>query len=492
MRDRRWAVPVVWVSGCLILTVAWALASRPFSAPDESAHFVRAVGIAQGSLLGPRAQRSVGTPLPSEGPVIPSQRQFEQANTRAYRVPGALSPADARCSTPASAPSSGCLEGSYTGDYLPLSYAVPALAIKAAGHLPLAGWLSRIAALLVADAFLLIAVAAIWNGRVISLAGILLAATPMVLYETSVLNPTGLEFTANLALIACLLRLSRDGRVSRTLGLGLAVSGAGTVLAWQPGPLFLILDVLAVGLLFGSPAARRAFVDVRRALAPVIVVWGLALAGWVAWTLAVGSDGVGVSISDGLGIGAHNLLDHQLAQPILYSVGRFGYLDVPLPGWFEALWLVAIAGLLISAVLVARWRDRFALLGVSLGVVVYPAGFYVLAYASSGFTMQARYVMPVLCLVPVLAGEVWTRSARAEARPGLERGVLSGLGLLQLVAWYVNAKASAGSSTLGLGQSATWSPPLGWAPWGAVALLGGVALMSAPWAARRRAGSIEV
>jgi hypothetical protein len=47
------AVILVGVAYAIIVT-AWLMSSRPFAGPDESAHYLRALGIANGQLVGAR------------------------------------------------------------------------------------------------------------------------------------------------------------------------------------------------------------------------------------------------------------------------------------------------------------------------------------------------------------------------------------------------------------------------------------------------------
>lgn len=49
-------VHVVIFAAYAALTVAWAMPNAPFAAPDEANHYVWAVGISDGSLLGQRSR----------------------------------------------------------------------------------------------------------------------------------------------------------------------------------------------------------------------------------------------------------------------------------------------------------------------------------------------------------------------------------------------------------------------------------------------------
>ena len=61
LRGSLWALPTVSV----VLALAWAVANPPFAAPDEASHFVRALGVGQGHLIGeqpPATLKVGGTP----------------------------------------------------------------------------------------------------------------------------------------------------------------------------------------------------------------------------------------------------------------------------------------------------------------------------------------------------------------------------------------------------------------------------------------------
>src|SRR5581483_9382614 len=95
------------------------------------------------------------------------------------------------------------------------------------------------------------------------LVALLAAVTPTVLFVATLVNPSGLELCANLAFICGLLRIGRDGRSARTGGdprlsrwiwVATAASGAVTVLSWQLGPAFAVVDIVAVAGLSGREA----------------------------------------------------------------------------------------------------------------------------------------------------------------------------------------------------------------------------------------------
>jgi hypothetical protein len=103
--------------------------------------------------------------------------------------------------------------------------------------------------------------------------------------------------------------------------------------------------------------------------------------------------------------------------------------------------------------------------------------------------LQARYVLPVLIAVPLLIAEILRPHAAGPTGPA-PAAAIGVLAALQLVAWWVNARSSAGHpGSIWFLSHASWSPPLGWWPWLVLALTGASLLvLSAPASAlfRRR------
>src|SRR6202020_1147126 len=95
------------------------------------------------------------------------------------------------------------------------------------------------------------------------------------------------------------------------------------------------------------------------------------------------------------------------------SVGTFGKLTVPLPSPLRALWLVAVLALTVAALAVGDRRQRLLLLGTAALGVLFPTLFYAVIYRHTGFGLQGRYLLPVLMMVPMLAGEVVRLHARS-------------------------------------------------------------------------------
>lgn len=460
-----------------LLVLAWSMASAPFSGPDEASHYLRALSIAHGVLVG----RHVEDPSPR---LTPAMQAFVNRDATAVFADAGEAPPGTGC-IDGRPDAHGCLVADPNGDYYPLAYLLPAAVLAVDHHPSSGGWATRVAAALPCMAFLFLAVVALWDGTLLSVAGLLAAVTPMVLFVCSVLNPSGLVTAACLALIAALIRLGRDdGSGGRWLWALIAGSGACTILSWQAGPAFVAIAFVAVEALFGHrllPARGS-----RRAL---VVVGGVLAAALVAWVIYGAASGVGHSqVRFSPVIGALRAGVDQLLAVAHGAIGNFGDLTISLPAWVVGLWLAVVAGLAVGGFWCADRREWIVLAGTIAIGTLFPVLSYAWVYRQSGFALQARHVLPVLVLIPLVAGEIVRRHrpAGAEAAAAAAVALLAGL---QAFAWFDNARRSAGSSGLDFLDHPRFVPPAGPWIWVLVAGLACGLLAAAPAGAfpRRRA-----
>jgi hypothetical protein len=318
-----------------------------------------------------------------------------------------------------------------------------------------------------------LAFALLWTGTGWSVLGLFLAMPPMTFFTGSVINPNGLEIAASLAFAAGVLRLSRESApVPWWVWVAVGVSGAVAVLAWQLGWLFVTADVLLLAALAGRHRLRALWARQPR---PIIWAATLLTSSLVVYLIYGLSSGLmhgrfGVqpfwpSLNDGL---------VQLHSALYGAVGVFGPLTVGLPAgtywvWWGLVLLVSIGGLVMTGT-----RERIVIVLTALMAVAFPVLFFAWVFRNSGFGLQARYVLPMLILIPLLGGELLSRSladrppARVEWLPHAGIAVAGGF---QVFAWFINARDWAGEpNSVWFPAGARWSPPLGWLPWTIMAL----------------------
>jgi hypothetical protein len=456
-----------------LLLLAWSFASPPFAAPDEAAHFIRAVGIANGQLVGPHASIPLA---PGSDPV---RIAWLNELNHAVELPHGLSPVGWDCPwTDATVPATCQLtapkhppagtQATYVGGYPPASYVLPGLAARVASEPGDGDRLARLASAAICVGLLGLALLLLWDGRSsLSLLGLVVAATPMVVFVCSTLNPSALEIAAGLAFGAAVIQLSRPPYGTTATWLGFGIGGALLALS-RPTGAFWVVFLLVSGIAFGGIAVVRTAIR-RRPLATAgacsAVLAGLILNG--IWEKAYGAD---------LTVSLHPFRSsveggaHQLRDVFAQEIGVFGHLEVSLPFLVYCVWWGLLFALLTIALLVATLRQRLVLLGSIAGVIVAPVALHVVVYRFTGFGLQGRHFLAIATMVPLLAGEIVLREHERLPGFGSRRLLLwfTGIaGLVQVVAWFVNARrfATGTGGPIWFVADALWAPPLGWWPW---------------------------
>jgi hypothetical protein len=465
--------------GFTLLLGAWVMASAPFSAPDEASHYLRATEIAQGHLLGPKHAYTAGL-------LSPRQRRFINYDTRIVYVSRQMRPSLTPCINGGDPPA--CWVETAVGNFPPLPYLLPALAIKASDDTQTGLWLGRAASALPSLLLLLLALALLWEESAVSVLGLIAAVTPMVLFSASILNSSGPGITSALAFGAAGLRLSRERAAVPTWVLVAASAcGAIAVLSGPIGAVFVAAYVLLALALLGRSGilelwnGRRA--GTVRALIPIVIAVVLAL----VWRDESGIAPGLFSIRPFFG-SLHGGL-RQLAPVLRDTLGTFGSQNVSLPTPVYWLGWIFELGLIATALAVGGRDDRRVMLGVTAVGLLFPVLFWAWIDRLTGFALAGREVLPILLLMPLTAGEVIRRGCSAERPvPGRAQllgrvgrvaarrvvaGALVAIAAFQAYSWWFNAKAMAGAPhTLAFYSNAVWKPPLGWLPWIVLALLG--------------------
>ena len=469
VRLKTKAPAVLLAAGWLLLIAAWIGANPPFAGPDEQWHYLRALGVAGGALVGhPAPQSRFGA--------NPRQIAWTRQAARAVRVPAGMAPPSAGCyvfapTKPATCiarqkpPPTPTVQATPVGTYQPLPYVLPALAAKLTSSPTTALYLGRVLSALLCSALLCSAL--LYDGAPMSLLGPLLAVTPMVLFSASLLNGSGLEIAAAVCFTASLLRATRKEATPPGAWWVAGASGVLLALSRDASPLWLVLLAGAVlPLARHKPARSRALLATGGALLAAIAlnrVWEAAYGPHVELGLANARHAFGEAVLEWW----HALTD---------LVGRFGYLEVHVPlGWTLA-WFALVLAALLLALRAGNRRERVVIASTTaLFAVVAPIAFWLIQYRHTGFDLQGRQVLPLVVAVPLVAGEVLRRRALG-ARLFAVAAALTAL--VQFAAWWTDARRSAvgtGGPQFFLG-SAKWSPPAGWGLWFALAVLGAVSV----------------
>ena len=477
-------MPVLVVTAYLVLGSAWLVGNPPGSAPDEGAHYLKALAAGRGELHLDRRP-----PPPVDPASLDARLRWHLVTSRLVDMPAGLDPAPLFCSAFRADVSAGCLgaerppgagEGvTIVGPYQPFTYVVPGLLMRLADDPESATRLGRLGFWLLSAALLSLAVFLLWSPDAggYPLVGLAVAVTPMVAFMVSTLSANGLEIAAGTCFAAALLRLGRGRPEGRWVWVAAGVSGALLALSRVTGVLWVVLSALCVLALAG---ARPALAALRRggrravwataAVASAVVAsvsWELTVQPHPRRSLEAAVRGVRGELED-------------LPAVLDQAIGVFGWLDTRMPTVAYRTWKLLLAGVLVAALLVAGRRHRLVLGALAVGSVVATVAVATLN-RPTGFGVQARYVLPFLVVVPLAAAEVLLANRR-RVPPRLARWLplafLAPAAGVHLLGWYANARRYAVGvpgpwSFVG---RAEWSPPLGWWPWLALTVAAAAAL----------------
>ena len=467
------------VAGYALLLAAWVLCAAPFSAPDEWSHYLRAIGIGEGHLVGERVANFHDPAL------TPAQQAWVAQAVRAVKVPPGLSPDGYGCNAFHPEVPAACISKipppsavpvvriAVNGTYAPFAFVLPGLLLRLANTPPGALSLARAANAL--TCLVLLALAVCVTSRA-SLPGLLLSVTPMAVYLAASLNPSGPEVAAAVAFGAGVLALERDR--APMAWTTVALGGAALCLCRSLGPLFVLL-IAACALLCSLRGALENVRAAPRRAAVAALAIGLGAAANRLWEARYGPE-LRFPRMEPAWIALRQAA-RSYPEWLREAIGVFQYTDSSMPGAVYLLW----SFLALAAIALALWlgtaRERSALLLAILLALAVPLLLEAFALRPIGWVVQGRHVLPVAVIVPLVAGEIVGRHAHR-----LDRGLFAAscaavcfaCPAVQMVALYADARRSAvGSRGSWLFPfHPAWSPQVGlWLPL-AIALAGSVIL----------------
>lgn len=348
------------------------------------------------------------------------------------------------------------------GAYEPLPYLLPAAVARLSHTSAGADRWERLGSLAL-PLGLLVSAAVLASVSACLLGGFLLAASPGLLLVTADLGGSGLESAAALALVTALLTPAVVPSRTRSAFVLAAVAAACLVLARSLGPLWLLAILLACAPL-ALPWLRRA---PTRSLVLAGGVVLLAVIGQRVWEAKYGPSipqvGIPPSI-ESLKAGTKRM-PHILRE----TVGADGYFAWLAPWPIAGIWLTAVLAVVLAAVRGGSRRSRIHVIAVGAAVLVSAPLFFATVIRYTGFEVQARHLLPLFVLVPMLAA---TYAARRRRSP-------PGLRSVPAIAGAIDA-----SITLTLARhyaSTGYTPPLGWLAVCGTAVAGAGLVTSAAW-----------
>ena len=411
------------ITAYMLLAASWFVADPIGAAPDEPQHYLKTIALGRGDWFGSPSSYflfNTGTPL-----AIATTKKL----TRSYFMPAALAvpPAwlcmaeqrnSARCVYQRPRyPMSSVAQPSYVARYQPYPYILPALLSKLATDRDTALMLARFGIALSAVPFLLAALLLLWDGSLLSELGLVVALTPMVMFTSVVLSPSGPEIAAAICVLACIIRMSQQRPLPQLFWAILMISGVMLAAARALGVLWIVLDVAVMIWLVGMPRLKSHLALYRRpALITLISIGGAMLAS-VGWQLAVPAVGFPIPHFE-----LTAFVDAVFNVPEVFAetIGIFGWQDTVMPRFCYALWGLISIGMLIAAMRRGTNRERKLVDALLLASGLLTVLLSVAVLIPSGYAMQGRYMLPFGVAVPMVAGEVVRRRrAHFNAASGL-------------------------------------------------------------------------
>ncbi|GAB2685736.1 DUF2142 domain-containing protein [Thalassiella azotivora] len=469
----------------LLLGLVWSVTNPPGASPDEADHLVKALAA---------ARLDIGTAYEGE-PRDTAAGRRNASISRVVEVPARLAPDGFTCMAFSTVPPT-CLPAddgvepglatrvTTVGAYPPFGYAPMGLVASLADTPNRAFLLARLTGLAISTGLLFLGVWHLvrWLGRGAAV-GLAVALTPMAVFSAASVSTSGLEIMSAAAVGAVAVVATRHPRSladGPTLAV-LAVSASALVLSRQLGAVTLGMMALVVLLRGGAPVVWE---QLRRLRPAFLAAAGTVLAATavvVTWELRYDHP---AETGTALSADAAGTFWEQAYGYVHSGVGKFGWLDTPLPGTAVAVWVVVAVLLCAGAVLLGRRGDRWT---VTATVALTAAVAYVThatVFHPIDASLQGRHVIALFLLAPLLSGVVLVErlvELGDPVRDAVRRlFVLVGVSMagLQLFALLVNARRYAvglDGPILFLGD-AVWEPRLGWLPWLLLAAVAAVGL----------------
>jgi hypothetical protein len=388
------------------MIAAWSVASPYNGTPDELDHIIRAVGVVEGQVAPTpaRAQRGSGAYQTVPKGLVRDNSCWVFNPQK----PAACAAEPGSDSTPVVAPTGA-------GRYHPAYYALVGLPLRLWPGLP-GLYLARLISAAAVAALLASAAMAILNRpqHRLMLGGLLVVLSPMVTHIAGAINPNGLDIAAGIGLFAGAIPLFRDPQ-ERSKWL-LALVGISAVLMASlrsTGPIFLCVGLAALAF----PIARTRLVALWRWRAVRWWAVGIfvALVTSLLWILKMKTTDFGDFR------GARTLTSSQALiiegerwrQLVDEMVGVTSWLDTVMPASVYLTWEFIAGTLMVLAVLVGTWTDRWRLLVLLTGAVAIPTVLEIRNVNTTGMILQGRYMLPIMAGVALFAGRV------VADRPGL-------------------------------------------------------------------------
>ncbi|MGD0882642.1 MAG: DUF2142 domain-containing protein [Acidimicrobiales bacterium] len=447
--------------------LGWGLATPLMAAPDETTQMAQAAAVVRGQFDVPHELTATGSfsyvRVPAwiqEAYFLPNCFVFQPSHSAACGVTVGTGDAPVTVRTQFS-------------NYPPLYFlwvGIPTLVLSGKGAI----YAMRFASGLVDTSLLALGIYLLLrhHPRRLPIVGALVAITPMVLFLSAVINASGLEISAAFACWCAGLCMIEQSEVPRSLSVWTAVAFAIFISSRPLSAVNATVVLVILAMMAGWSRIRTIARDAGTQVIAAVIVTATVVAGVL---LLLGGPPVllGSPMRPSLHLtGAVRLLLRGEPALLQQAVGRFGWLDTPIPGWVAVAWVVMVAGLCVFG-LATCGRCRRALPVLILAVLILPIVFEVPKINAVGPYWQGRYSLPLLVGIPLVAAA--GRPRRPHSKPRFQLAprlvsaarVLGMAALAFLVAWSQVATfvLALHRYTTGLGvvpgTRVSWTPPGG-------------------------------
>lgn len=382
------------------LSLLWAFASPLMSVPDEPAHTIKAVAVADGQLRG-----TTGT---EQGALTLVQVPHYIAAIGQQSCTGMKPTVTADCAPPIDADARDKVDAvTSAGNYNPVYYMLvgsPSAFLSGESAI----YAMRAVSALLGAFFLSLAIAAAASLRrpFWPTTAALVAVTPMVLYLNASINPNALEIvtTASLFLSMCLVFENHKQLASARFAMVVVgVSGALLANTRALSLIWLTAAVVSAVIIYGFQpllaVAKNRLGQIMMVLIALGCIAGLA---WLAVANSFKSLG-GIPSEVTPDQAFFTMLDRTFSYSSGY-IGIMGWLDTPAPGAVITFWSFAFAALILGGLSMSRGRGRIAVWLILLAVVFLPPILQSQIITELGYIWQGRYLLALFVLLILVCG----------------------------------------------------------------------------------------
>ncbi|MFC8304088.1 DUF2142 domain-containing protein [Specibacter sp. NPDC057265] len=382
------------------LSLLWAFASPLMSVPDEPAHTIKAVSVAQGQLRGTTGN--------NQGDLTLVQVPYYIAAIGQQACMGMKPTVTADCAPPVNGDASEKVDAvTSAGNYNPVYYVIvgsPSRFLSGESAI----YAMRAVSALLGACFLSLAIAAAASMRrpFWPTTAALVAVTPMVLYLNASINPNALEIvtTASLFLSMCLV-FENHKQLSSARFAMVVVGISGAILANTRALslIWLTAAVVAAVIIYGfQPLLAVVKNRLGQTMMGLIALGCLASLAWLAVANSFKSLG-GIPSEVTPDQAFFTMLDRTFSYSSGY-IGIIGWLDTPAPGAVITFWSFAFATLILGGLSMSRGRGRIAVCLILLAVILLPPILQSQVITELGYIWQGRYLLALFVLLVLTCG----------------------------------------------------------------------------------------